>query len=121
LWHIYSFFAASWKNVQRHINIERAFELDNRSEIKVGNLVYVRCQKEDLESNGLQMYDCGTKDSYCTYLKANVKTIIRSYNKKKQASVVFIASASRLGPLKFDMNDICNVKDVTDVKDTIIK
>ena len=38
--------------------------------------------------------------------------------KKTQASVVFIASASRLGPLIFDMDDICNVKDVTDVKDT---
>ena len=39
--HIYSFFAALWKNVQRHTNIERAFELENCSEILVGDLVYV--------------------------------------------------------------------------------
>jgi len=115
---IYSYFAASWKNVQRHINIERAFLLENHSEILIGDLVYVRCEKKDLESKGLQMYDCGTNDSYCTYLKANVRTIIRSNNKTTQVLVVFIASARRLGPLKFDMNDIRNVKDVKKVEDT---
>ena len=73
---IYSFFGASWKTVQQHINIERALELEKCSDILVGDLVYVRCQKEDLESKGLQMYDCGTKDSYCTYLKAKIHTII---------------------------------------------
>ena len=38
---IYSYFAALWKNVQRHINIERVFELEKRNEILVGDLVYV--------------------------------------------------------------------------------
>ena len=56
------------------------------------------------------MYDCGTKDSYCTYLLAKVDTIHQHYSKKQQASVIFKASAKQLGPLKFDMKDICNVK-----------
>lgn len=84
----------------------------------MGNLVYVRYKKEDLELNGLQMYDCGTKDSYCTYLLVKVDTIQQNYSNKQQASVIFKANAKRLGPLKFNMNDICNIKDVTDVKDT---
>ena len=80
---IYSYFAALWKNVQRHINIERAFELEKHSEILVGGIVYIRCQKEDLESNGLQMYDCGTTNRYCTYLKAKIHTIIECDSKNK--------------------------------------
>ena len=45
-------------------------------------------------------------------------TIIECDSKNKQAEVVFIASASRLGALKFDMNDICNMNDVKHVEDT---
>ena len=68
--------------------------------------------------NGLQVYDCGTTDSYFTYLLAKVHTIHQSYNKKQRASVVFNASASQLRPLEFDINDICYVIDVTHVEDT---
>ena len=64
------------------------------------------------------MYNCGTADSYCTYLKAKIHTIIECDSKNKQAEVVFIASASRLGALKFNMNDICNMNDVKHVEDT---
>ena len=63
------------------------------------------------------MYDCGTADSYCTYLQAKIHTIIECDNNNKQTEVVFLASASRLGSLKFDMKDICNVNDVKDVED----
>ena len=114
--HIYSFFAASWMTVQRYINIERAFGSVIRSEIEVGGLVYVRCRKKDLKKNGLQMYDCGTSNNYCTYLKAIVRTIVPNISGRKQVFVVFVASASRLGPIQFDMNDVCNVTDVATVK-----
>ena len=69
---------------------------------------------KNMTTHKRKMKSLGKKIDY----HKKIAMVIECDNNNKQAEVVFLASASRLGSLKFDMKDICNVKDVKQVEDT---